>query len=116
MDKDIEKMVEIADDGYTLSDEDWVIKYGEKVSFQQSIAEHIKSIRTQQEIDTLTISTNAVLNVIAEGHHKILDRLNEIQNSPPPYSADKENPMKHVYQNEGYSRAIDEAISSIKGK
>jgi len=40
-----------------------------------------------------------------------MKRVEDISKCPPPYPADKENPMKHIYQNEGYCRALDEILS-----
>ena len=40
-----------------------------------------------------------------------LEQVEELQDSPPPFSADKENPMKHAYQNEGYRKALDDIIA-----
>jgi len=39
------------------------------------------------------------------------EKVEYMRNSPPPYPADKENPMKHIYQNEGYGRVIDDILS-----
>jgi len=33
---------------------------------------------------------------------------------PPPYSADKNNPIKHCYQNEGYNSALEDIITLLK--
>ena len=41
------------------------------------------------------------------------ERVEEMRNAPPPFPADKENPMKHCYQNEGYARALDDLLSSL---
>jgi len=38
------------------------------------------------------------------------ERVEDMRNSLPPYPADKDNPMKHMYQNEGYSKALDDII------
>jgi len=42
------------------------------------------------------------------------DRIEEMRNAPPPFSADKENPMKHIYQNQGYAKALDDLLSQDK--
>ena len=34
----------------------------------------------------------------------------------PPYSADPKNPIKHVYQNEGYARGFEEGAASMRNK
>jgi len=39
------------------------------------------------------------------------EKVEDMRNSLPPYPADKENPMKHMYQNEGYSKALDDILS-----
>ena len=39
------------------------------------------------------------------------EKVEYMRNSPPPYPADKENPMKHIYQNEGYGKALDDILS-----
>jgi len=38
------------------------------------------------------------------------ERVEDMRNSLPPYPADKDNPMKHMYQNEGYSKALDDIL------
>ena len=55
------------------------------------------------------ILEKAIQEAIAEER----GRVEEMRDAPPPYSADKENPMKHIYQNEGYVRALDDLISSL---
>jgi len=40
--------------------------------------------------------------------------LEKMRNAPPPFSADKENPMKHIYQNQGYAKALDDMLSLNK--
>ena len=39
------------------------------------------------------------------------ENVKNISKCPPPYPADKENPMKHIYQNEGYCKALDDILS-----
>jgi len=39
------------------------------------------------------------------------ERVEEMRNAPPPFSADEKNPMKHIYQNQGYVRALDDFLS-----
>lgn len=38
----------------------------------------------------------------------------ELEELIPPFSADERDPMKHVYQNQGYSEAIDTLINKYK--
>ena len=47
---------------------------------------------------------------------EMLKRVEEMRDAPPPYSADKENPIKHIYQNQGYTRALDDLLSSLSPK
>jgi hypothetical protein len=42
-----------------------------------------------------------------------VERLNTIRESPPPYSATIEQPLRHAYQNEGYMKAIDDQITHL---
>ena len=51
---------------------------------------------------------------IAQAEQEMLKRVEEMRDAPPPYSADKENPMKHIYQNQGYARALDDLLSSLE--
>ena len=39
------------------------------------------------------------------------ENVKNISKCPPPYPADKEKPMKHIYQNEGYCKALDDILS-----
>ena len=48
---------------------------------------------------------------IQEARAEERGRIEEMRNAPPPYPADEENPMKHVYQNEGYAEALDEILT-----
>jgi len=38
-------------------------------------------------------------------------KIEEMRNAPPPFSADEKNPMKHIYQNQRYVRALDDIAS-----
>lgn len=38
------------------------------------------------------------------------EKIQELRNQPLPYPADKENPLKHVYQNEGYAKALYDVL------
>lgn len=44
----------------------------------------------------------------------LLNRLNTKRDNPPPFNADPNNPLKHVYQNQGYMTAIDEEIQATE--
>ena len=57
--------------------------------------------------DILSYVEKAIQQAKAEEMEKVED----MRNSLPPYPADKENPMKHMYQNEGYSKALDDILS-----
>ena len=41
----------------------------------------------------------------------ILNLAEAMRDATPPYSADKDNPMKHVYQNQGYFQALDDFLA-----
>ena len=40
----------------------------------------------------------------------MLADVQSLRDAPPPYPADKDNPLKHIYQNEGYAKALDAII------
>ena len=40
---------------------------------------------------------------------KLVDKTLEI----PPFNADKENPLKHIYQNEGYRKAENDLLEEL---
>jgi len=43
---------------------------------------------------------------------EMLGKIEAMRDLPPPYPADKENPMKHIYQNEGYTKALEDILST----
>ena len=57
--------------------------------------------------------TDHIDTFMAEAKQELLNNVEEMKDAPPPYSADKENPMKHIYQNQGYTRALDDLLSSL---
>ena len=40
------------------------------------------------------------------------DKIEAMRDLPPPYPADEKNPMKHIYQNEGYAKALEDILST----
>jgi len=43
---------------------------------------------------------------------EMIEKILEMRDLPLPYPADKENPMKHIYQNEGYAKALEDILST----
>jgi len=56
--------------------------------------------------------TESIQQALAEEREKI----EEMRDLPPPFPADKENPMKHIYQNQGYTRALDDILTLPQNK
>ena len=54
------------------------------------------------------------IDKVHQAEQEMLERVEEMRDAPPPYSADKENPMKHIYQNQGYARALVDLLSSLE--
>ena len=48
---------------------------------------------------------------VEEAEQAIIKRAEAMRDATPPYSADKDNPMKHVYQNQGYAQALDNFLA-----
>ena len=48
---------------------------------------------------------------VEEAEQAIIKRAKAMRDATPPYSADKDNPMKHVYQNQGYAQALDDFLA-----
>lgn len=42
--------------------------------------------------------------------------IERLENIIPPYPADKENPLKHAYQNQGYMQATQDTVKSLKAQ
>lgn len=40
--------------------------------------------------------------IVKEERERIVGIIEEVRNEPLPFSADENNPIKHVYQNQGY--------------
>ena len=47
-------------------------------------------------------------------HDAMLAEAQSLRDAPPPYPADKDNHLKHIYQNEGYAKALDAIIDKWK--
>jgi len=60
----------------------------------------------------LKFIADSIAQAIAEDR----ERVENMRNAPPPFPADKENPTKHVYQNQGYAKALDDVLKPLPGK
>ena len=60
-------------------------------------------------------------NLLAERDNNTLikhidSEIERLENIIPPYPADKENPLKHAYQNQGYMQATQDTVKSLKAQ
>jgi len=52
-----------------------------------------------------------IVEEINQAEVELNEKIEAMRDLPPPYPADKENPMKHIYQNEGYAKALEDILS-----
>ena len=53
-----------------------------------------------------------IVEEINQAEQEMIGKIEAMRDLPPPYPADKENPMKHIYQNEGYAKALEDILST----
>ena len=86
----------------------------EWTDFSGNIGTHILAKKTSsyatEETERNELRT-FLAESIQEARAEERERIEEMRNAPPPYPADEENPMKHVYQNEGYAKALDDILT-----
>jgi len=52
-----------------------------------------------------------IVEAINQAEQEMIGKIEAMRDLPPPYPAAKENPMKHIYQNEGYAKALEDILS-----
>ena len=94
-------------------------RLAELAIFWQEIADNLpKSLeRSALGDEKMFLAFASVYPKMAEHlEQEMLKRVENMRDLPPPFPADKENPMKHVYQNQGYTKALDDVLKPLPGK
>ena len=67
----------------------------------------IKKTNTILKEDLKAFLAESMNQAIAEER----ERIEKMRNAPSPYPADGKNPMKHVYQTQGYAKALNDILT-----
>ena len=92
-----------------------------KLKNVEEVANRLEPIFTQSdayEFDngytSLIPAIELAKQVITQDRQAIHEALRErLEDYIPPFSADRENPLKHCYQNEGYAKGIEDALALV---